>query len=234
MDLNNLDLDINNAGTWPLPVKLIAALLLVAAVCGAGYWYDTQQQIQNYERERARENTLKNDFVRRQSTLANIDAFRRQIAELEGMLEELVALLPTSTEMPDLLDQVFERGRRNGLQFQVFRPENDQPREFYIAKPITVRANASFHQFASFVSAVASMDRIVTIESFNITFDAIAALPPPRSPTGRGNPPPRPGTSTFPLIEARLQTYRMDTPNPEEAGGTPARPATPPRPGARR
>ncbi len=230
MDLNSLD--INDAGNWPFPIKLAAAFLLIVAVCGGGYWYDTQQQLEILQREQAAEQKHKQDFIRRQSTLANIDAFRRQISELEGMLATLVAQLPTGTEMPDLLDQVFARGQRNGLKFEIFRPENEVPREFYLAKPITIRAQANFHQFSSFISAVAAMDRIVTLERFNVTFDAIKALPPPTRPGSRSSPSPRGGTNVVdrPLIEATLQTYRyMD-----EAEAAANAPATPARPGARR
>ncbi len=35
IDLNDLDLD--NIGSWPMPIKVLLALLLFAALLGSGY-----------------------------------------------------------------------------------------------------------------------------------------------------------------------------------------------------
>ena len=43
-DLNNLSL--GNAGSWPVPAKAGAILLLCAVVLGAGYWFDTKGQLE--------------------------------------------------------------------------------------------------------------------------------------------------------------------------------------------
>lgn len=195
-DFSNLEL--NNAGVWPWPIKLVAVVLLMGAVGFGGYKAFTEDKLAELERVRAEEPRLRADFVRRQEVMANLEAYRAQIAELQGMLRTMLEQLPTSTEMPDLLEDISNLGRVNGLQFQLFRPENDQPRDFYAAKPITINARANYHQFGSFVSAVAALGRIVTVES--------AALVDSRQPrSGRGvsadlNPPL--------TINARLQTYR--------------------------
>ncbi|HPE74380.1 MAG TPA: type 4a pilus biogenesis protein PilO, partial [Candidatus Competibacter sp.] len=42
-------------------------------------------------------------------------------------------------------------------------------RDFYAAKPITIKAQGTYHQFGAFVSGVAALSRIVTLENATLT-----------------------------------------------------------------
>ncbi|HXH03325.1 MAG TPA: type 4a pilus biogenesis protein PilO [Candidatus Competibacteraceae bacterium] len=199
-DLNNLD--FNNAGIWPWPLKLFSVLLVMAAVGGLGYYFDAQDLLTQLDNARLEEQKLKQDFVRKQGVMANLDAYRKQIAELQGMLKTMLKQLPTSTEMPDLLEDISKTGRVNGLAFELFRPEAEQPRDFYAAKPITIKARANYHQFGAFVSTIAALSRIVTVEA--------SALVDPRATPGSQKAQSDAGDGENPplIIDATLQTYR--------------------------
>lgn len=182
-DLN--DLDFSNAGSWPTIVKAVAVLLVVAAVGTTGYWFDSKSLLEELDAAQRSEQQLRQKFIRKQKVLANIDAYRAQLEELSGMLATMLQQLPTRTEMPDLLEDISNKGRTNGLTFELFKPQNEQPRDFYAAKPIAIRAKANYHQFSAFVSSIAAMSRIVTLESATLS-----------------------GKDNDLLIEATLQTYR--------------------------
>jgi type IV pilus assembly protein PilO len=187
MKLSELnDLDFNNAGNWPTVVKALAVLLVVAAVGTAGYWFDSKSLLEELDAAQRSEQQLRQKFIRKQKVLANIDAYRAQLDELSGMLATMLQQLPTRTEMPDLLEDISNKGKTNGLIFELFKPQNEQPRDFYAAKPIAIRAKANYHQFSAFVSAIAAMSRIVTLESATLSS----------------------GKDDNLLIEATLQTYR--------------------------
>jgi len=116
--------------------------------------------------------------------------------------------LPTGTEMPDLLDDVSNTGKKNGLDFELFKPEAEQPLDFYAAKPITIKAKATYHQFGSFVSGVAALPRIVTLE--NVTLSSAGM--------GKDGKPVAGVKSETVDIQATLQTYRY-----MDEGSAPAR-----------
>lgn len=203
-DLNNLD--FNNAGSWPPLAKTIAVIIVIAAVAGFGYWVDTSSQLDSLESARATERQLRQEFIERQRVMANIDAYRANIETMRTTLDTLLRQLPTRTEMPDLLEDISNTGRKNGLNFELFKPEAEQPREFYAAKPISIKARASYHQFGSFISNIAALSRIVTLENLSL-------LDPQQqqqqSQPGRPAAASKPGETAKPLlIEATLQTYR--------------------------
>lgn len=195
-DLNNLD--FSNAGSWPLLAKAVAVVVIIGAVAGAGYWFYTRHHLEDLEQARRKEQELRREFTEKQRVMANLEAYKTQLAEMQDTLDDMLRQLPTRTEMPDLLEDISNTGKRNGLSFELFKPEAEQPREFYAAKPISIRARASYHQFGAFVSSIAALSRIVTVERAKLA-EQQNQRGGSVSPTG----------STKPLlIEATLQTYR--------------------------
>lgn len=208
-DLN--ELDFNNAGSWPPLAKTVAIALACAVVGAAGYWFDTSHLLENLDTARRTEEQLRQEFAKKQGVLINLDAYRAQLGELEGLLHTMLRQLPTRTEMPDLLEDISNTGRINGLAFELFRPQDERPQDFYAAKPISIRARASYHQFGTFVSSIAALSRIVTVESATV-----AAAQQQAGRKGGGN---TVSPAQELLIEATLQTYRyLD----EDAAATPS------------
>lgn len=198
-DLSNLD--FNNAGNWPLLAKVIAVITIMAAVAGLGYWYSISPSLDRLQSSRGSEQQLRQEFIDKQRVKANLDAYRAQLDDMQKALDTLLRQLPTRTEMPDLLEDISNTGKKNGLVFELFKPENEQPREFYAAKPISIKARANYHQLGEFISNIAVLPRIVNLQSVSLS-----ELPEPA-----GNKPPagKAGDKSKPLlIEATLQTYR--------------------------
>jgi type IV pilus assembly protein PilO len=208
------DLDFSNIASWPPLAKAVAAVLVVVVVSGLGYWFFTKSQLESLNSVRLTEQQLREEFMAKQRVMANIDAYRAQIEEMQTTLDDMLRQLPTRTEMPDLLEDVSNTGKQNGLQFELFKPESEQPREFYSAKPISIRARANYHQFGAFVSSVAALPRIVTLEN--------ATLVDPQQTGNRNTTANASVASSKPLvIEATLQTYRyLDEETEDDATNT--------------
>jgi type IV pilus assembly protein PilO len=68
-----------------------------------------------------------------------------------------------------LLVDVSQSGLASGLEFDLFRPRDEIPREFYAELPISVKVKGTYHEFGAFVSAVAALPRIVTIHDIIIS-----------------------------------------------------------------
>ena len=165
-DLNNLD--PNNIGSWPLPVKLVLVLLLVAAIGGAGYYFDTQHMIAELKKTEAKETQLRKTFEAKWKKVANLDAFRAQLDEMNKSFGAMLRQLPDKTEVADLLVDISQTGLANGLEFQLFKPGGEARRGFYAELPIQLQISGNYHQFGAFVSGIAALPRIVTIHDVTI------------------------------------------------------------------
>ncbi len=210
-EININDFDLREAGDWPLVGKVVLIVLIIAAVLGAGYYFLTNDQLDELDKVTREQKTLQDEFVEKWRVTANLEAFRQQLKQMEADLEVMLKQLPTGTEMPDLLEDVSNTGKKSGLDFELFKPQAEQPKDFYAAKPITIKAKGNYHQFGTFVSGVAALSRIVTLE--NATLVGVAGQGAPASGVKKN-------ISNEPLtIEATLQTYRyMDEANAPASG----------------
>lgn len=162
------DLDLNNLGSWPAPVKVIAAVLLLILVLAGGYFFhlqDLQDELGRYQTE---ETTLKQQFESKVRQAANLEAYKEQMVLMEASFDELLRQLPSDTEVPGLLEDITSAGLNSGLEFEEIRLLSEVEQQFYIELPIQVKVLGGYHELATFVSAVASMPRIVTLHDFHI------------------------------------------------------------------
>jgi len=168
-DFSKLDLDPNNIGNWPGPLKGIVILILCALVLGAGYWFDTKDQLVRLEGAQDKEVELKKVFEFKQRKAANLEPLREQLKEMKESFGNLLRLLPNKTEIEGLLVDISQSGLAAGLEFELFKPGAEQVAEFYAIQPIQIRVTGTYHEFGNFVSTVASLPRIVTQHDVNIT-----------------------------------------------------------------
>lgn len=175
--LNELDLaelDFENVGSWPAPVKIFAGFMLLVLLLLAGYYYHIeglQLRLQNAE---AKELELRRDFERKAFEASNLEAYKAQLVEMEESFGALVSQLPSDTEVPGLLEDITNKGEMNGLIINSIDLLEEQPEEFYIELPIKINAVGSFHDLGAFISGMAGLPRIVTLHDFDIEADGDA------------------------------------------------------------
>lgn len=162
------ELDLNNIGSWPAAVRVLACLIVLIAVLALGYFLHLTDLQEALDRNQTEEVTLKEQFTAKVRQAANLEEYKEQMKLMEASFEALLRQLPSDTEVPGLLEDITSAGLNSGLEFEEIKllPEITQP--FYIELPIQVKVFGSYHDVATFVSAVASMPRIVTLHDFTI------------------------------------------------------------------
>jgi type IV pilus assembly protein PilO len=214
MNLSSINWDIESSGTWPAPVKatIIALLCLVSA--GLWYYFDTQQQLVDLQNQEAKETKLKEEFEQKYRKAVNLQEYKEQMDEMEKTFGDLLRQLPDKTEVPDLLVDVSQTGLASGLEFELFKPGAEIPREFYAELPIEIKVIGNFAEFGAFVSGLASLPRIVTIHNIKI-------LPNTTKKAERGD-------KGMLAMSATVKTYRYldegSIPAPPPGGKKPQKP----------
>jgi type IV pilus assembly protein PilO len=161
-DLNKLDL--KTLADWPLPTKLAALGLLCVAIVLAGWWFDWRSGMETLDATKQKETELRGVFTTKKNQAINLDAYTKQLADIEQAFGALLKQLPNKQEMDALITDVNQAGLGRGLQFELFKPEAETISEFYAETPIRVKVTGGYHDVAAFVSDVSKLSRIVTLQ----------------------------------------------------------------------
>jgi type IV pilus assembly protein PilO len=165
-DLRNIN--PNDVSSWPLPVKIGGTVVVGVLILAAGFWLLIQGGLDEYVAATKKEDELRETFLRKKALAVNLPAYKQQMEDMRRTFGSLLRQLPNTTEIPDLLVDISQAGLGRGLEFVLFRPEKEQPKDFYAELPISLEIRGSYHELAQFVSDVASLPRIVTFGDINI------------------------------------------------------------------
>ncbi|NBA94024.1 type 4a pilus biogenesis protein PilO [Pseudomonas sp. R5(2019)] len=162
------ELDVNNIGAWPAAVRGLVGVLLMVLVLVLGYNIYLKDMEDQLQAGRAEETTLKEQYSTKAFQAANLEAYTQQMKEMEASFGVMLRQLPSDTEVPGLLEDITRTGLGSGLDFEEIKllPEVTQP--FYIELPIQITVTGSYHDLGTFVSGVAGLPRIVTLNDFEI------------------------------------------------------------------
>jgi type IV pilus assembly protein PilO len=175
-------LNPRDIGSWPALPKLGALFILLLLLVFAGYWFDWQNQLDELAKDRAKEQELRTAFLDKKKQAVNLEAYRKQLAEIEESFGEMLKQLPNKSEMEALLTDINQAGLGRGLQFELFRPAQAETRsEFYAELPITIKLAGNYHDIGAFASDISQLSRIVTLNDValstsktGLTLDAVA------------------------------------------------------------
>ncbi len=162
-------LDTSDIGRWPLIFRAFLIVIIFFAVAAGGSYYfvyrNKSEVLQRAERE---EIDLKRTFETRQRRAANLNAYKAQLREMEVSFGAMLRQLPSRTEVPSLLVDISQTGLGAGLDERLFQPSEEIKKDFYAELPIKIRLQGQYHALAEFVSGIAALPRIVTLQDVTI------------------------------------------------------------------
>ena len=93
----------------------------------------------------------------------NLNIIEAELAKAQEDLKFALKLLPTTSEIPSLLKNITKLGNDSNLEFLLFSPQKQTPKEFYIEIPVNIEVEGSYHDVALFFDKIGKLDRIVNI-----------------------------------------------------------------------
>ena len=162
-------LNPKDPGTWPLVPKIVVLIAILILIPVAGFFLDTQGQLEQLEAGRAQEKKLKDDYLNKKRLAVNLDLYKQQLREIDTQFGALLKQLPNRSQMDALLVDINQAGLGRGLQFELFKPAvSETSREFYNELPIQVKVTGTYHDMGAFASDVGQLSRIVTLNEVSM------------------------------------------------------------------
>ena len=168
------NLNPQDVGTWPLAPRLATLVGLFILILAGGWWFLWNEQLETLTAREQEEVKLKDEFVAKKTQAANLDLYRQQLNEIDRSFGALLRQLPSKSEVEALLVEVNQSGMGRGLQFELFKPNQEIVKDFYAELPINVKLTGQYHDFGAFAADIARLSRIVTLNNISIAGSAQA------------------------------------------------------------
>jgi type IV pilus assembly protein PilO len=144
-------------------------LFLIFIVESAGYYFGFfVPRQEEYAQLTEKLKGLQNEVREKQKIADNLPRLRHEYDLLNQELQRAMTELPNQKEIPTLLTSITSAGKAAGLDFLIFRPKGEEPKDFYAAVPVDISVAGTFYEVANFFVAVGNLPRIVNIG--NVSF----------------------------------------------------------------
>lgn len=165
MNLRNVNRTLATTPSSQKIVILILIIVLSLVLCHFTIYKPKSQQIDILE---VKVNELKKALKENLEIIKNIKDIEEELENIKRKLFEAQTQLPTEKEIPNLLTKISDLGSKVGLEFLLFQPKPEIPKEFYNEVPIDMIVKGNYHTVAQFFDLIAHLPRIVNISDINI------------------------------------------------------------------
>ena len=163
------ELDTSNPGTWPIYYKVPVWIFIAAAIIFGYIYFIRNDIIAQQEMHRGEIEKLETDYKTLYQDTLNLDKYRQRNTELVNLLKKKLEYLPRREEIPEIIDYVYDAAVANGIDFNALYPSLDVKSQYYDIKPIELKANTGYTNFARFAEAISGIRRILNVSDIKIT-----------------------------------------------------------------
>ncbi|MFN7096324.1 MAG: type 4a pilus biogenesis protein PilO [Gammaproteobacteria bacterium] len=166
MNLNELTLD--NIGTWPIAARISVIGFVCAIIFALFFLFDVRPMRLKIAQTISNEDDLRTSYQVKYSQIVNRDAYVQQVDVLRNNIKNILAELPDQLDVPELIGDISKIGSQAGLEFNFIKPQAEIKHSYYTALPVNISVNGTYAQLTNFITALAKIPRIVTIDDFSI------------------------------------------------------------------
>ncbi len=158
--------------------KILAALVLAAAVVYLGNTYLLEPKRQTIKKVKTEREKMEKEIARLKAAQKRVAVIEKEIAQLQLQLDQLKGILPSRKEIPQLLRQVPKLGYYNGIVFNIFKPGRQTVGEIYGTLPVSLSFSCTYPQLVSLMRGITSLERLIKPTSLKVTSKSTMGINP--------------------------------------------------------
>ena len=163
------DLNGVHPGLWPIAPRVLSAVALAVAVVALGWFAYLSGQVDEINVGQQEEEKLKEVFKQKVAQSNSLDALKEQRKLVLQFVARMEKQLPSKSEMAALVTDINNAGVGRGLSFDSFKPGQVVAKDYYAELPIDIKLTGNYHDLGEFVSDIAKLSRIVTLNNLAIS-----------------------------------------------------------------
>lgn len=163
------NLDLSEISSWPRAAKGFVWVIIALLIWLLGYRLFVSPSLDQLSSVQRQESSLKLEFEQKSALAAKMRSHRDGMDGTSRAVGGMLGELSSESEVAGLLEDISHTGQENGLKLQYFKPEPELHKGFYAEQPIRIGVEGSYHQFGHFISDLAALPRIVTLDGIHIS-----------------------------------------------------------------
>jgi len=144
---------------------LVVLLCLIVGLYVYAFFMPWQAEMKGLKVEL---NNLARELNESKAIAKDLQKFKDQVAKLNIELANALTQLPNEKEIPEILRNISTLGKESNLEFTLFRPKPEEPKQFYANVPIELVVLGSYHNTGMFFDRVGKLPRIINVVNFNM------------------------------------------------------------------
>ena len=130
------------------------------------FYMPKQTEISNLNKEKKK---VAGELAKAKIDANQLKTYEKKMEEAKVQFEIVKNTLPEKKDIPSLLTGISQAGRDSGLEFTLFKPNNEVKKQFYAEIPVSIQLTGQYHNVAVFFDKVARLPRIVNIRDIKLT-----------------------------------------------------------------
>ena len=152
----------------PRPQKIIMGVFLLAILVAGGYFLLLSPKMIEVNDLRGQRAAKQAELSQSRAVAASLARFKQEAQALRTKLEAAKERLPSEKEIPGLYRQVSDLAFQSGLSVGLFQPKDPATKDVYQEVPISINAEAGYHQLGSFFDRLSRLPRIVNLTDLKL------------------------------------------------------------------
>ena len=147
---------------WKKAFVLAASFVLMLGAYVYLGWMPLQDEIVRVQRDVDQQQQI---LARNLKLAEDLPRRKKEFATLEKQLRVALNILPSKSQIPNLLEGVSRSGKDSGLEFSTFKPLGEVDKQFYAEVPVHFSVMGTYRQLVTFLKRVGQMPRIVDVKN---------------------------------------------------------------------
>lgn len=153
-----------------LSASLVLLIFLLFYVVIISNSLRTWDQVQTHQRN------LIEEYGRNADLIAKKSVYEDQMNQLDTTIELLAAAMPSSSEVPEILEDITMAANRFGLVTAMVTPQAAVTSDLYVELPLKITISGSYQQLLGFLSALTQLNRFFSLHDFTVTASKAGTL----------------------------------------------------------
>jgi len=149
-------------------IKLVVFAVLILLPIGLFYFLPYTKNVKKIEGLSKQKAALQTEIAKAKKAASEKEKIEQELRETEEKFKETATVLPKEKEIPGLLTNISDLGKRAALDFNQFRPGAEIPKDFYAEIPVDIQIKGPYHNLGYFLDKISKLERIVTVNNIRM------------------------------------------------------------------